>query len=636
MKIKISITAIIWVLIIAFFSFAKNAQAFQVQLKILMLTPHMDRSENSNILLAESILRGFGIPFETRVLASTNGQLNNNGSLHLVDSEGKALYYGIILANQKLALSADNAKQALTDEQWKELRGFENKFHVREVSLESDPSEIKGMKAPEGKVGDDNSISLAPEFLAIDPAMKLGFQAPLTGQYHIPGIIEDGSKLKAFAIFNRAISSRRNMVAAAVENLQNIEILHLFYSPGPNPIANYVMGSAWVNWLTRGLFLGKRRIYLSAHVDDLFLTTDMATAGGSKPLFRLTPSDLNTFAQKRKAEFSSSTHNPDFRIEFAYNGAGVLEEGGGYEEDDLYLACKNVLPDYNWVSHTYTHLDLNPASYEDTDKEMKFNISFGRKLAEGSEGTFSFHSLVTPGISGLFNANAIKAIKANGISYVMGDNSVPELLPENPHNAYFTTKEKNGEAGLLVMPREATDIDYNLSLPAEELKYYRKIKENKTASLDEAYQDMQDQALFQVMNYRESPYMFHQANMRVFEYKNQSESLLSLWLKKMIAGIRKYSDLPILSVKMDDLSKIYLNKFNQEKCAQSAAAVVEGGKIISVIALANGSCDVFLSSAKTDSFAEGEVYGTDKTIIFSFKDGESQKITKTLATPIVW
>lgn len=78
------------------------------------------------------------------------------------------------------------------------------------------------------------------------------------------------------------------------------------------------------------------------------------------------------------------------------------------------------------VSHTFTHEALNNATYSDTFKEISFNIAWLQQTGIAS-GKFSSSSLIPPAITGLHNGDAIEAFLANGIKYVVGDNSRPIL-----------------------------------------------------------------------------------------------------------------------------------------------------------------------------------------------------------------
>jgi hypothetical protein len=48
---------------------------------------------------------------------------------------------------------------------------------------------------------------------------------------------------------------------------------------------------AWITWVTRGLYVGFRRIYLGTQVDDMFLETPMYRPQGQN--YRCKPEDLD-------------------------------------------------------------------------------------------------------------------------------------------------------------------------------------------------------------------------------------------------------------------------------------------------------------------------------------------------------
>src|SRR5262249_25026270 len=51
-----------------------------------------------------------------------------------------------------------------------------------------------------------------------------------------------------------------------------------------------------LDWVSHGLFLGKRRVYLSAQIDDLFLDSDLYRADGSAADYTITGGDLSQIA----------------------------------------------------------------------------------------------------------------------------------------------------------------------------------------------------------------------------------------------------------------------------------------------------------------------------------------------------
>jgi hypothetical protein len=79
------------------------------------------------------------------------------------------------------------------------------------------------------------------------------------------------------------------------------------------------------------------------------------------------------------------------------------------------------------VSHTFTHEELNNATYKDANREIAFNIAWLKQIGLWNGNKMSPSGLIPPAITGLHNGDAIKAWMDNGIKYVVGDNTRPVL-----------------------------------------------------------------------------------------------------------------------------------------------------------------------------------------------------------------
>ena len=118
---------------------------------------------------------------------------------------------------------------------------------------------------------------------------------------------------------------------------------------------------------------------------------------------------------------------------------------------------------FAWTSHTFTHEDLENATYYDANFQMSFNYHHAQLLGltQSSRG-WSNKSFIPPGITGLHNPDALRAFMDNGITGGVGDSTRPALV--NPNNVYWpliTTVAGNGYAGFTIYPRQATRIYYN-------------------------------------------------------------------------------------------------------------------------------------------------------------------------------
>jgi hypothetical protein len=131
------------------------------------------------------------------------------------------------------------------------------------------------------------------------------------------------------------------------------------------------------------------------------------------------------------------------------------------------IHCKrSITPSLTFTYLSSTHEALNNATYPDCSKEISFNRAWLQQSGISSARKFSNNGLIPPAITGLHNADAIRAWLDNGIKYAVGDNTRAILM--NQQNAFWpaiSTVAVNGYPGLIIIPRWATTIYYNCDLP---------------------------------------------------------------------------------------------------------------------------------------------------------------------------
>jgi hypothetical protein len=274
---------------------------------------------------------------------------------------------------------------------------------------------------------------------------------------------------------------------------------------------------AWIHWITRGIYVGFRRIYFSTQVDDMFLETSLYRPAGQT--YRCKPDDLSMHVDWQTTLNAKMPTGSEYFIEIGHNGNGDIEAATDMTEGEKECSPASGIeyadqidgpPDYtkppgtgkdiwpttpktygwsaacaeldelqNWfadesnrdafahISHTFTHEDLTNATYADTSKEITFNQAWLNQVGLSAAARFSPNGIIPPAITGLHNADALKAWVDNGIVNVVGDNTRPLLL--NTVNRFWplaTTVAANGYVGVNIMPRWATVIYYNCDLPA--------------------------------------------------------------------------------------------------------------------------------------------------------------------------
>jgi hypothetical protein len=288
--------------------------------------------------------------------------------------------------------------------------------------------------------------------------------------------------------------------------------------------ASTVLSHAWIQWMTRGVYLGFRRTYLSTQVDDVFVETELYQSNSP---YRIKPADFQEHVTWAKDINSRLPAGSAYVIELGHNGNGNIEaavekdydndpalcnpqEGVEYDAqidgppdytkpigtgkdlwktkfkkyqwalecsqlDDLevYFADKANMHSFFHVSHTFTHEDQTNATYSDVVKEMTWNQEWFNRLGfadADSSAYFSPNGLIPPGITGLHNGDAIRAWLENGIKFAVGDNSRPILMERTDRKSEFhpiiTNVKENGYDGAYIIGRWGSSIYYNCDLPA--------------------------------------------------------------------------------------------------------------------------------------------------------------------------
>lgn len=347
--------------------------------------------------------------------------------------------------------------------------------------------------------------------------IKLNAGVSTAGLYHYPATISDAATTTEIASFAAAAGYQRS-TAAVINNFSGRQQMVFFigWATDWSPTSNFLQ-HAYITWMTRGLYTGFRRVHLNTQIDDMFLSTGLYRPAGQE--YRTVPNDLRDVAAwvpTLQAKMNTGSfylpeigHNGNGNLEYAYekgtNGASVCRnEPIWYDSPpDTPLEFKkplgtgsNVWPTtpttYTWttqcsnldplavwfrvvanrdrfmhLSHTFTHYELNNATYSDTTKEIQFNQAWLQQIGFAA-GRFSASSLIPPAITGLHNGDALRAWKDAGLTNCVGDNTrAPLRNTQNPMYLYKTNVANDGYDGFNVIPRFATRIYYNCDTPGK-------------------------------------------------------------------------------------------------------------------------------------------------------------------------
>ena len=365
-----------------------------------------------------------------------------------------------------------------------------------------------------------------------------------------------------------------------------------------NLTSSTLLSHAWIHWLTRGLYLGLRRVYLNTQVDDVFVETELYSSNAP---FRLLAADLQEHVAWMKEVNSKLPAGSKYVIELGHNGNGNIEaavdrdydndpalcnpqEGVEYENQidgppdymkpigtgkDLwnkkfksfswsmkcmqldpllvYLMNQTNLQSFYHVSHTFTHEDETNATYSDVMKEIAWNQAWFKAVgltSANSASYFSPNGLIPPGITGLHNGDALRAWDENGIRNAVGDNSRPILMSVASRKSDFhpiiSNVKENGYAGTIIAGRWGSSIYYNCDTPDCVNKEWKAIAAGSGDFSTQLEYEKNVNTKY-LLGLRWDPFMFHQANLRVSDTKattllgkNKKWSLLMAWTESVL------------------------------------------------------------------------------------------------------
>lgn len=227
------------------------------------------------------------------------------------------------------------------------------------------------------------------------------------------------------------------------------------------------------------------------------------------------------------------------------------------------------------VSHTFTHLELNNATYHDALREVQYNLMYAELLNITNAAKFSGSGLISPAITGLHNGDAIRAWADNGLWNAIGDNTRNNLRnPDSYHWPLITSTARNGYDGYQITPRFATRIYYNCDKEKCNVDQWIET-ENGTigGTLETLLLAERKQQGNQLLSLFHDPYMFHQPNLRQIDTaaimvngKMQRLSLIQGWVETIVDELQRFVTWPIITLKHDHIAMAFAQRMVRDAC----------------------------------------------------------------------
>jgi hypothetical protein len=530
-----------------------------------------------------------------------------------------ARYYAVVLATSTLSYWNGAAHaSAFGPGDWDTLARFESRFHIRQVTMYTYPSPEFGFQPSSNRGMLAKSGHLTPEGRRVFSHLNPQADIPIRGAWiylaratpdAVPLLLTpDGDALAVVKTFGDG----RETLAFAMDG-------------NPNLLHTRLLAAGAMAWATRGVYLGERRVYLNAQVDDLFFDDDRYAG----PPYRMTVSDLeHVLAWQRAIRMRPLTGA--FRLAMAFNGEGSehrfvnsqpLDDGDAVAEpteDPLTNAVVASEDAFEWISHTYGHTNLDAITEQQASWELQQNH---RVASELNLTRYSRENLVTPDISGLNNPAAMLAAARHGVRYVVSDWS------RTDQRARFNTGLRNRhDPRILEIPRYPTNIYYNVTEPGELLEEFGAVHPEFCRVFRDrcplTYQGLldfeSDTLLGYLFTYDINPLMFHQSNLRQYA---SGRTLLADYLASVVAKYEALSALPIRTLTMAEIGRAMERREAYNK-AGVVGILVPGERI--TITATSGRAVVPVTGVRVGTTVER--YGAEDTSYVTVQRGESMAI----------
>ncbi|MBI4889375.1 MAG: hypothetical protein HY821_02040 [Acidobacteria bacterium] len=551
-------------------------------MKLLVLTA----TGNEPSFQAITFFLGYlGIPYQSVILSQN--------PLPQLYSGSRGEYQGIVLATGNPAVCDPNCRALLTAADWTALDNYARDYGVRTVAWYAWPEARYGLaSATGGGVSTDTvtaSMAFTSSAASVFPYLNRSNPLKVKQAYYYPAIASAASGETTVPL----LTINGSTVGALHTKADGREYLAFTFDNNPYLTHSLAVQYGVFNWVTKGVFLGARKAYFIPQNDDYFLENDLFEFGvpacmpsdfTNEPTSdassvcatdRMDTGDLKAIVSWQD-KWKATTQYRNFKVTMAFNGWGASAKYGGQGPDKDPLTTETLAQKskFFWMNHTYDHENLdcyNPvpnsgncvqADYKQSVAEISQNVAVSKAMALPLDAT----SMVTPGISGLYNPFFLSAAASQGLRYLAGDTSRSDGNPAVPN----TGIRSPFQSSILIVPRRATSIYYNTksgrtavdgSLPDEYNYFYGpsgifNLNGSPWFTTTQTWAQILDRESDALVSYmlrgEMYPVMFHQSN---FIRYDGSRTLFTEVVDMAFSKFTAISNLPVVSLAHSDVGR---------------------------------------------------------------------------------
>jgi hypothetical protein len=544
-----------------------------VMMKVLVLS--MSQDDNGYISITNQ-LNQIGVPYDSLFVSSLTPDSSGNrlSSVALSDSStGTGLYQGIIQTDGSFSVCTTTCQSLLSATDWSKLNTYASQFSVRVVAYYNYPAAQWGLVPADSGASYTNTnplnLSLTAAGAAVFSYLNSVNVIPVSGAWGY-GIWAYRTTPTAAAneTTTPLLTSGAYTFAVTHTTSDGRETMALTFDNYPGLLHSAIFGYGVINWVTKGVFLGSRRVYLNPQIDDMLLgnrlyapTLPQCPGDASCPTLFATGQDIQALVNWQnsvKADPLFST----FHATYAFNGVGTTWFN---PSDPVFNAISSLGSNFTWLSHTWDHANLDcytvnqkgtcvPATLAQSQAELNQNIAVAPGLGINLDRT----SMVTPFNGGLGNANFLTAAVQAGLQHI-----VTAIPPSTPNTGIVNPLN----SAIYEIPRITPNLFDDVSVPQTGAygswtdEYNATFGPNGTNSIYS-----QNQTYAQVLDNESSNILLdtvltYEPYLLAFHIDNSStyDGTHSLFSDLMDTTIRKYKSLfalPVLTMDMKDLAPV--------------------------------------------------------------------------------
>lgn len=508
----------------------------RIHLKILVIAP---QSSDQNLHAITAVLEQIGVPYDT--LIATERALT---TLPLWQAN-EAFYQGVILTTGNLLYWQERAscwQSAFDAADWQLLRCYRRRFGLRQVVLYVVGNTPEDYGLQRDDFIDTGAAALTLAFTdsgrRLFPYLNHEFGLQVQGAPVYPAQPTNPATIPLLLTPNGATA------AVLRQESDGGESVALTMGHTPDLRHTWLLGYGLINWVTHGLFIGERRIYLTLQIDDIFNRNELWNPTPDEDgtyTYRLTACDAAALLAWLDQVQRQTRNGAQITLDFAFNSAGII---GAVAADGLAATLLQHQERFRWINHGYTHLLLDHASYAESRQEIMLNHEAA--VALGLQN-YTPTTMVTAVVSGLENGEFLRAAKEAGITMLVSDTSKAGWHSPSPN----TGINNPTEPAILCIPRRPTNLFYDVSTPEEWVAKYNATYQHywgRALTLGEIVEQEAELILRYLLRFELNPLMFHQANLRAYDGLH---SLLAVLIDRVLVKYNAlYGNVPICSLPM--------------------------------------------------------------------------------------